>query len=463
MNSFQTLWGQCLSVIQDIVPAAVFDTWFKPIVPLSYKGNTFTIQVPSQFFYEYLEDKYANVLKLTIDRVIGTNAILNYRIMVDKSTGGTVDYPTGSQQTPTAITKNAGKAPAAYAQATAPQDLSSQLIPKYSFDNFFEGATNRLVRMAGEKVAENPGKTAFNPLFIFGPSGVGKTHLCHAIGLRIKELHPELKVLYIAANTFREQFVDATRKNTSNDFMFFYQSLDVLILDDIQELIGMDKTQSAFFHIFNHLHQLNKQLVLTSDKTPADLQGMEERMISRLRWGLTAELHRPDPELRKTILRKKAIASGLKIPEDVIELIADKVTQNVRELEGVLVSLHAGAVLNNSEINTALALQILNQSQQRADIDISVQGVNSTVCNYFHIDSETFHSKKKKHEIVQARQISMYLSNKYTHKSLSYIGKLIGNKDHATVVHGINVVKKRMEVDRAFRTMVEEIERRLKK
>ena len=285
-TDYQTLWNKCLAVIKDIVPKAAFDTWFVPIVPLSYEDKKFTIQVPSQFFYEYLEEKYVNVLKVTLYRVIGQGTILNYRIMVDKTTGGTVDYPAENASTAVkkVTPKDANKAPNPF-MTTAPQDLDPQLNPKYNFDNYFEGTSNKLVRTAGEAVAQNPGKTTFNPLFIFGPSGVGKTHLCHAIGTRIRELHPEKKVLYVSSHLFRVQFTDAIRKNTTNDFLNFYQNIDVLLLDDIQELIGMDKTQNTFFHIFNHLHQLGKQLILTSDKPPVD-DGMYLYSIANGRDGL---------------------------------------------------------------------------------------------------------------------------------------------------------------------------------
>ncbi len=261
------MWEKCLEVIRDIVSEAAYNTWFIPIEPLSYENKKFTIQVPSQFFYEYLEEKYINVLRVTLHRVFGEGTSLNYRVMVDRSSGGTVDYP--AEQASMAVSRPNGKEPAKsigpFSQV-AQRELDSQLNPKYNFDNFLEGASNKLVRTAGETVAQNPGKTTFNPLFVYGPSGVGKTHLCHAIGIRIRELHPEKRVLYVSSHLFRVQFIDAVRKNTTNDFLNFYQGIDVLILDDIQELIGLDKTQNTFFHIFNHLHQLGKQLVLTSDK-----------------------------------------------------------------------------------------------------------------------------------------------------------------------------------------------------
>ncbi len=462
-NDCKILWEKCLVVIKDIVPEAVFNTWFMPIIPLSYEENKFTIQVPSQFFYEYLEEKYVNVLKVTIYRVIGKGTILNYRVVVDKTTGGTVDYPTeNSSVAIKKITpKDANKSPIPFVQ-TAPQDLDPQLNPKYNFENYFEGASNRLVRIAGEAVAKNPGKTTFNPLFIFGPSGVGKTHLCHAIGTRIRELHPEKRVLYISAHLFRVQFTDAIRKNVTNDFIYFYQNLDVLIIDDIQELLGMDKTQNTFFHIFNHLHQLGKQLILTSDKAPVDLLGMEERLITRLKWGLTAELLRPDIELRKKILKNRVDHDGIKISDDVLDYIANNVTENIRDLEGVLVSLMANSVINNREIDLSLAKRVIGQSVRIEKRQISVQMIQEIVCKYFNLEQSIIQTSSRKREIVQARQITMYLSKKYTDCSFAHIGKIVGKKDHATVLHACKTIKDQIEINKSFRSSIEEIENRLK-
>ena len=462
-TDYQTLWNKCLAVIKDIVPKAAFDTWFVPIVPLSYEDKKFTIQVPSQFFYEYLEEKYVNVLKVTLYRVIGQGTILNYRIMVDKTTGGTVDYPAENASTAVkkVTPKDANKAPNPF-MTTAPQDLDPQLNPKYNFDNYFEGTSNKLVRTAGEAVAQNPGKTTFNPLFIFGPSGVGKTHLCHAIGTRIRELHPEKKVLYVSSHLFRVQFTDAIRKNTTNDFLNFYQNIDVLLLDDIQELIGMDKTQNTFFHIFNHLHQLGKQLILTSDKPPVDLQGMEERLITRLKWGLTAELSRPDLDLRKKILKNKINHDGIMIPDEVFIFIANNVTENVRDLEGILVSLMANAVINNREIDLPLTKRVVSQAVRLEKKQISVQMIQEIVCKYFNLEQSVIQTNSRKREIVQARQITMYLAKKYTDSSFSHIGKIVGKKDHATVLHACKTIKDQIETSKSFRSSVEEIEVLLK-
>lgn len=462
-TDYQILWNKCLAVIKDIVPEAAFNTWFLPITPLSYEDSKFTIQVPSQFFYEYLEEKYVNVLRVTLYRVIGQGTILNYRVMVDRTTGGTVDYPAenGSVAVKKIAPKDANKAPNPFVQPM-PQDLDPQLNPKYTFDNYFEGTSNKLVRTAGESVAQNPGRTTFNPLFVFGPSGVGKTHLCHAVGTRIRELHPEKRVLYVSSHLFRIQFTDAIRKNTTNDFLNFYQNIDVLIIDDIQEMIGMDKTQNTFFHIFNHLHQLGKQLILTSDKAPVDLLGMEERLVTRLKWGLTAELYRPDSELRRKILKNKISHDGIIIPDEVFNFIADNVTDNVRDLEGILVSLMANSVINNKEIDLPLTKRVISQAIRLEKKQISVQMIQEVVCNYFNLELSAIQTRSRKREIVQARQVAMFLAKKYTDCSFSHIGKIVGKKDHATVLHACKTVKDQIETNRSFRSSVEEIEVLLK-
>lgn len=463
-TDYRLLWDKCLGVIKDNVPEAAFNTWFTPIIPLKYEGNKFTIQVPSQFFYEYLEDKYVDLLKMTLHRVIGQGTVLNYRILVDNKAKLTVEYP--AQDSSVAVRKSApseaaNRIPSPFMQSQ-PQDLDPHLNPKYNFENYFEGTSNKLVRTAGEAVAQNPGKTTFNPLFVFGPSGVGKTHLCHAIGTRIKELHPETKVLYVSAHLFRVQFTDAIRKNTTNDFINFYQNIDVLILDDIQELIGMDKTQNTFFHIFNHLHQLGKQLILTSDKPPVDLQGMEERLITRLKWGLTAELSRPDLDLRKKILKNKISHDGIVIPDEVFNFIANNVTENVRDLEGILVSLMANAVINNKEIDLPLTQRVVSQAVKLEKKQLSVQSIQETVCKYFNLDQSAIQTNSRKREVVQARQITMFLSKKYTDCSFSHIGKIVGKRDHATVLHACKTIKDQIEINKDFRSTVEEIEGQLR-
>lgn len=472
-TDFKLLWDRCLGIIRDIVPQQPYETWFRPIVPLAYdekdrngrSEKELTVQVPSQFFYEFLEAHYMNVLTVTLNRVFGQGIQLKYRIMVDKSAGGvgTVDYPAEklSPVVKPTVAKNAMQTPSPFS-TVMPQDVDPHLNPRYNFENYFEGSSNKLVRAAGEAVAQEPGSTTFNPLFIYGPSGVGKTHLCYAIGTRIRELHPELRVLYVSSHLFRMQFTDAVRKNTTNDFLHFYQNIDVLILDDIQEMIGMDRTQNTFFHIFNHLHQLGKQLILTSDKPPVDLQGMEERLITRLKWGLTAELSRPDLALRKKILKNKITHDGIVIPDEVFNFIADNVTDNVRDLEGILVSLQANAVINNREIDLSLAKRVISQSVRLAKKQLSVQSIQETVCRFFNLEQSMLQTNSRKREIVQARQVAMYLSKKYTDCSLSNIGKIVGRRDHATVLHACKTIKDQIETSKDFAASVEAIEVLLK-
>ena len=335
------LWSKCLSIIKDNVGEKHFETWFKPIVPLSYKDDKFTIQVPSMFFYEYIEEKYSTLLNWTLKRVLENNQFnLDYVVGVAGKAEQNITLPAGNEVTSSQQAGQVVNVPNLFA-SKARQDWDSHLIAKYSFDNYFEGVSNRAVRSSSEAIAKEPGKTLFNPMFVYGASGVGKTHLCHAIGNRIQEIHPDKKVLYVSAHLFTIQYTDAVRKNMLNDFMYFYQGVDVLILDDIQELIGKDKTQNTFFHIFNHLHLLGKQLILTSDKAPVDLQGIEERLITRLKWGVTLEMERPDLDLRKKILKNKISHDGVQIPEDVFDLIASNVTENVRDVEGIVASLLA--------------------------------------------------------------------------------------------------------------------------
>lgn len=455
------MWNDCLTVIRDIVPEAAYEAWFKPIIPLSYEDQKFTIQVPSQFFYEYLEEKYVNILKATLERVFGKGTTLKYRVMVNgqaKKNGGSIVYH-GEEPNKAPITHNtidATKAPGPFKVAS--QDLDSQLNPSLNFSNFFESDSNRLVRAVSERVAAEPGKTAFNPLFIYGPSGVGKTHIGHAIGLRIRELYPEKRVLYVSSSLFRLQYTDAVRKNTTNDFLSFYQSIDVLILDDIHELIGLTKTQEIFFQIFKNLHQLGKQLILTCDRAPVDLQGMEERLISRLKWGMTAQIERPDRELRKKILQDKIERQGLTISNDVFDFIVDNVTENVRDLQGILVSLMAHSVVTNKEIDIVLAKQVISQTVRLEKKQLTIKKIQEIVCHYFNLDEALMLTQSRKREIVQARQITMFFAKKYTQASFAHIGKVIGGKDHATVLHACKTVKDQIEINKHFRSTIDAIE-----
>ena len=455
----QLLWDKCLSIIRDNVPEAAFKTWFQPITPLSFDEQKVTIRVPSPFFYEYLEANFVNVLRMAVPKVFGQGVSLNYRVMGEEGADDASSAVSARAAAPSPGVSRMIQTP--FTQV-APEELDSQLNRRYTFDNFFEGLTNKLARTAGVAVSNDPGKTTFNPLFIYGPSGVGKTHLCHAIGLRIRQMHPEKRVLYVSAHRFRIQYTDAVIKNTSNDFLNFYQSLDVLILDDIHELVGLNKTQMAFFHIFNNLHQLGKQLVLTADKAPVDMQGLEERLITRLKWGLTAELGRPDAELRRTILRNKIEAEGLVLSDEVFNYIVDHVTDNIRDLEGVLVSLMANSLINNSPVDMAMAQRVVGQTVRVENKELSIEKIQEKVCRFFNLEESLVQTPSRKREIVQARQITMFLAKKYTSASFSRIGKVVGGKDHATVLHACKTVKDQMDINKNFRSTVEAIEETLR-
>jgi chromosomal replication initiator protein len=340
--------------------------------------------------------------------------------------------------------------------------IESQLNDIYSFDNFVEGDCNRLARSAGWAIAENPGKTAFNPLFLYSKVGLGKTHLAHAIGLRVKENYPDKTVLYVQTDQFIQQYTDSVRNNNQNDFVHFYQMIDVLILDDIQFLAGKEKTQNTFFHIFNHLHQNGKQLIITSDKPPVELKGMEPRLLSRFKWGLAADLQVPDLETRMAILKKKMYIDGIEMPDDVIEYLAYSITTNIREMEGALISIMAQSSLNKKAITIELAKQMIDKFVKSTSKEMSIDYIQKVVCDYFELPVDIINSKTRKREIVQARQLAMYFSKKYTKSSLATIGLHCGNKDHATVLHAVRTVNNLMETDKQFRVYVDELDKKLK-
>ena len=358
------LWNRCLEIIRDNVPESTYKTWFVPIVPLKYEDKTLIVQVPSQFFYEFLEDKFVDLLRKTLYKVIGEGTKLMYNVMVDRTSipNKTVNLEASNRSIAvpqTSVIRGSGNKAPNLLHAPAPQDLDPHLNPNYNFENFIEGYSNKLSRSVAEAVAQNPAGTAFNPLFLHGASGVGKTHLANAIGTRIKELYPGKRVLYVSAHLFQVQYTDSVRNNTTNDFINFYQTIDVLIIDDIQEFAGVTKTQNTFFHIFNHLHQNGKQLILTSDRAPVLLQGMEERLLTRFKWGMVAELEKPTVELRKNILRNKIHRDGLQFPPEVIEYIAENVNESVRDLEGIVIAIMARSTIFNKEIDLDLAQHIV--------------------------------------------------------------------------------------------------------
>ena len=458
MMTPQELWSRCLKVVKDNIPEASYTTWFEPIVPLKYENNELVLQVPSMFFYEYIEEKFAELLRVTLYREAGEGTKLLYRVKETATATTTLPAAEGVVEKPQ-VQHSVINSPF---QRVAQEEIDPQLNAAYNFNTYIEGSSNKLARAAGVSIANEPGKTIFNPLFLYGKSGVGKTHLVNAIGLMAKQLYPEKRVLYVSANLFQIQYTDAVRRNEQNDFLNFYSNIDVLILDDIHEFMDKPGTQKTFFNIFNHLHQNGKQIIMTCDRAPGSLEGMEERLLTRFKWGLSAEIEMPDFELRKAILKSKIYKDGLDVPEDVIDYIAENVTDSVRNLEGVLVSLLAHATLTDEDINLDLAEKVVGKVVSTSQNTISVEKIRDMVCDYFALPLEAFMSKTRKREIATARQVAMYLAKQYTKSSLSTIGKLIGGRDHATVLHACGVVNDLMDTDKSFRMSVKELEQRLK-
>lgn len=463
MERHVQIWNECLGVISEITSPQSFRTWFEPIVPVSFKDNVLTIQVPSPFFYEWLEEHYVDMLKRTINRVIGREGRLEYHIIVENDANPQVTILPSKHKNETINPMMSGqdiKNPFIIPGLKRMQ-IESQLNQNYSFDNFIEGECNQLARAAAMQIAENPGKTAFNPFFIYSATGLGKSHLCHAIGLQVKHKYPNKNVLYLQTEQFTQQYVSALKNHTLNDLVHFYQLIDVLIIDDIQFIAGKPAMQDTFFQIFNFLHQSGKQLVLTSDKAPVDLQDVEPRLLSRFKWGLTTELTLPDLETRVGILRQKLYDDGVVLDDEIVNYLANNVKTNVREMEGVLISLLAQSSFNKKEITIDLARQIIDKFIRNTVREVSIDYIINVVCDKLNVGIDKFSEKTRKREIVQARQLAMYFSKKYTKTSLTIIGQMCGDKDHATVLHACKTVENLMETDKKFKKLASEIEKKI--
>ncbi|HET6228376.1 MAG TPA: chromosomal replication initiator protein DnaA [Bacteroidia bacterium] len=472
-KAFVKVWESCLEIIKDNVSSQSFKTWFEPIKPVKLSSNVLTIQVPSQFFYEWLEEHYITLLKKTIKKELGAEGRLEYSIIMENNYSNsskpyTVKIPTNSKKElknpsvsmPIDLNQNSIRNPFII-PGLKKVNVESQLNSNYSFDNLVEGDCNRLARSAGFAVASKPGGTAFNPLLIYGGVGLGKTHLSHAIGIQIKNEFPNKTVLYVSSEKFTQQYIDSVRNNNQNDFVHFYQMIDVLIIDDVQYFAGKEKTQDVFFHIFNHLHQTGKQLVLTADKAPVELQGFEQRLLSRFKWGLAADLQTPGLETRIAILEKKVYADGLDLPKEVIEYLAYSITTNVRELEGALISLLAQSSMNKKAITLELAKQMIDKFVKNTAREVSIDYIQKVVCDYFDLPIELLKSKTRKREVVQARQIAMYFAKSMTKSSLATIGLHCGGKDHATVLHACRTVNNLMDTDKRFKNYIDELNKKI--
>ena len=472
IKSHEGVWESCLKLIKDNISLQAFKTWFEPIVPIKLENNILTIQVPSHFFYEWLEEHYIQLLRKVVKKEIGNDGSLEYSIVMENNSNSSSPY---TVKIPTNNTSSLKNAPVNMPINTNEKqirnpfiipglkkvNIESNIIASHTFDNFVEGECNRLARASGYAVANKPGGTAFNPLLIYGGVGLGKTHLAHSIGIEIKDNFPNKTVLYVQSEKFAHQFIDAIKNNTTNDFVHFYQMVDVLIIDDVQFFTGKEKTQDVFFSIFNHLHQNGKQIVLTSDKAPVEMQGMEQRLLSRFKWGLSADLGTPDLETRIAILEKKMYGSGIELPNEVVEYLAYSINTNIREIEGALNTLLAQASLNKKAITLELAKQMVDKFVRSTAREVSIEYIQKVVCDYFDLPIEMLKSKTRKREVVQARQISMYFSKKMTKSSLANIGAHCGGKDHATVLHACRTVVNLSETDKQFRNYLEELEKKL--
>ena len=459
-----TAWDKALALIRENVSEQQFKTWFKPIAFESFDEQTKTVlvQVPSPFVYEYLEENYVDLLGKVLRRTFCEGVRLAYRVVTDRTNQLTQvlegeQAGNGSEQ----AKRRANQSPTTLDSAQ-PQKLDPQLNPRQTFANFIEGDSNKLPRSVGMSIAEHPQTTQFNPMFIYGPSGCGKTHLANAIGNRIAQLYPQKRVLYVSARLFQVQYTDSVRQNTFNDFVHFYQSIDVLIVDDIQEWIGIEKTQQTFFHIFDHLFRNGRRIILASDRPPVDLAGMPERLLTRFSCGLIAELEKPNTQLCIDILHHKIQRDGLQIPDEVVHFIAETANGSVRDLEGTVNSLMAYSVVYNSPIDMRLAERIIKRAVKTDDRPLTVDDILETVCHHLGVTTTAVNSKIRKRELVTARQVSMYLAQKYTRMPASRIGKLVGGRDHSTVIHSCTQVEERLKIDRSFSDEILSIENSFK-
>ena len=467
-TTYSDVWQNCLAQIKEQTSEEEFAKWFKPIVPIGYDGKTLRLRLPSEDCVFHIERNYIPSLRPIIYAHFGNNTSLRYSVLAPEpsheeqaraaeSSVATINKVV--TQNDTTKIKNPFVIP-----GIRKLEIPSQLNPNYTFENFIEGDCNRLVRSVGMAIGVEPGKTAYNPLYIFGDSGLGKTHLAQAIGMDIKQRHPELQVLYVSMNKFQAQYTTAVLNKEPNDFINFYQMVDVLIIDDIQELSGnKGSTQNAFFNIFNHLHLSGKQLILTSDKRPSELSDINDRLLTRFKWGLAAELTQPDYETKVKIILNKArsLEGAESIPSEVVAYFAENINGNVREIEGALSALVANAKFLNRKITITLAKEVLKTYVKISPKEISIENIRKIVCEYFNIDEATFDSPKRTREIAQARQIAMYLCKQHTKSPLSAIGAAIGGKNHATVLHACKAVTNLMETDKSFLQIVEELDRRV--
>lgn len=459
-------WDKTLTLIRENVSEQQYNTWFKPIVYESFEESTRTllVQVPSPFVYEYLEENYIDLLSKVLRRTFCDQIRLKYRIVTDQEHHLTQDVE--AEQTDLSVKTQLAKTRVNESPTTLdaahPQQLDPNLNPHQTFNNYIEGDSNKLPRSVGLSIAEHPRKTQFNPMFVYGPSGCGKTHLINAIGMRTKQLYAQKRVLYVSARLFQVQYTNAVLQNSINDFINFYQTIDLLIVDDIQEWMTATKTQDTFFHIFNHLFRNGKRIILASDRPPVDLKGMNERLLTRFSCGLIAELEKPNVQLCIDILNSKICKDGLQIPDDVVQFIAETANGSVRDLEGVINSLLAYSVVYNSTVDMRLAQRVIQRAVKIDDKPLTIDEILEKVCNHFNVSVSAVNGRSRKQDLVTARQVSMYLAQKYTKMPASRIGKLVGGRDHSTVIHSCSRIEQRLQVDSMFSNELMSIENSFK-
>lgn len=447
-NDVADIWKDCLKLIKEDVSNITYNTWFLPIKPYDIDGDILKIQVPNNFFIEWIEEHYNTLINKIIHHVLGEDGKLVYIINDD-----TDDDPT--------LFDNPVSEPKVVPEPVVEEEFESNLSPLYQFENYIKGESNQLARAAAVAISENPGQTSFNPLFIYGGVGLGKTHLIQAIGNNILKKFPGKKVIYLSADKFTTQFVDAIQTNKVADFSAFYNNIDVLIIDDIQFLTGREKTQDLFFHIFNNLHQARKQIILSSDRPPKDLKGMSDRLVSRFQWGLTADIQAPDFETRIAILKNKSNSFGISLSNEILDYIAYNVTSNIRELEGCLLKLLANASFTGKEIDFELTRKTVKEISTKREANISIDSITKIVCQEFSVDENKVREKNRKKEVVLARQIAMFLSKELTKSSLKTIGLHFGGRDHSTVIHACNNIEKLTSEDISLSELVSGLRNKL--
>ncbi|MCX8106629.1 MAG: chromosomal replication initiator protein DnaA [Ignavibacterium album] len=455
ISDANSIWKNCLTIIKESVNPLTFNTWFLPIRPVGFENNVIKIQLPTQFFWEWIDEHYNHILNKAIQTVIGPQGKLTYVIADDKEseTDLRISIPKNSEEIKTQTT--------AVKPTNGNHTFNSNLNPRYRFDNFIKGEGNQLARATAGAISDNPGETSFNPFFVYGGVGLGKTHLIQAIGNRILEKFPEKKVIYLSTDSFTVEFVEAIQSNRVNEFQNFYRNIDVLIIDDIQFLTGKEKTQDLFFHIFNTLHQARKQIILSSDRPPKELKGMDDRLISRFKWGLAADIQPPEYEMRIAILKNKAEEFGMTISNDIVEYIASNITSNIRELEGCLIKMLATASLNSKDISLDLARKIVREIASDRKVNLSIDDITKIVCEFLNVPENKVRDKTRKKEIVLARQLSMYFAKEYTKSSLKTIGLHFGGRDHSTVIHACNSIEVEMKDDLQLAELVDKLKNKI--